>query len=172
MKQSATGSGTPLLLTETEETRENIMRLRRDSWHYRLVNWGFTGEFNISENLCTYFWQVVLSMIMAMGVVAVGLVIAFIVYMVCLHYPWALWTDAIGSNFIINVFYSMAWIGGGLFLRNTLDDMDLLGPEIKCLTPSGEPKPPKEPGLVSQFIKAKKDKFCPNIEFVDGDDNE
>ena len=40
------------------------LNFNKNSWHYRLVNY-FYNDWNISHNLCGYFWQVVFSLFVA-----------------------------------------------------------------------------------------------------------
>ncbi len=42
------------------------MDIRKNSWHYRWIEWlyGF-WDGNVSTNLCAYFWQIVLTILLA-----------------------------------------------------------------------------------------------------------
>ena len=53
-----------------------MLKFSKKSWHYRLVGAIFY-EHNIADNICTYFWRVLFSMVFVCCLVVAGLFITF-----------------------------------------------------------------------------------------------
>lgn len=119
------------------------MKVCKKAWHYRVLT-GTTG-FKPSQSLCGYFWQVMFATFFAAPIILtlVG------VYVLGAGALWA----AQKALQPVGAFLGWAW----------------------RLIPKRQPKPqewrtvppPKEPGLLRSWIKAKKDRVCPLIEFTD-----
>jgi hypothetical protein len=117
-------------------TKRKYMKIKRSRWHYRLLNW-FT-EGNVPTNLCSYFWNLIgrLIFILMLSGVALGALYAAVKY-----WQQALLTAGfiLGLTLIIiGSFYLGEWLRG---------------------------RRKSKPGLVMSFLKAKKDKVCPLLEF-------
>ena len=115
------------------------MRISTDSWHYRLIDF---LDFNHPRNLCAYFWKVVLSALLGI-LFSAGLVTFFggpIWYWINPEYPLAL--------AVIAGVHEVALV---CFFIPTL--------------PERESKPPKPPGLIKSWLKAKHNKICSLLEF-------
>lgn len=145
------------------------MKISKNSWHYWLVR--EIGEFyDPSNSLCVYFWQVVWSIFKTM-------VIACFVLLLALLLSFPLWqffvTLPLGAENSLALFnaivYSAILIG---FLCSWLVDLIEYCQEkrqeklYKKLRQS-EPVKPKQPSLLTAYIQAKKEKFCPTIQFTD-----
>jgi hypothetical protein len=102
------------------------MKISRKSWHYRFLKWMRCSP--IPDNLCGYFWVVVLA----------GLAIA-----------------AIST---VAVVLSPIWVPAWVYCK-LQDRFDEKFPPKE--------KPAREPGLLRQWLKAKKDRVCPLLEWTE-----
>jgi hypothetical protein len=107
------------------DTQGGRMKISARSWHYRWMRWFYadTLDNHVPRSLCTYFWALVFSPLVAL---AVG---AFAIALLTILLP------------VLGV--------GELHDRRQRKRGHL---------------PPKGPGLVRSFVKAKKRKICPLIE--------
>lgn len=148
--------------------------VRKSSWHYRLLD-GYS-PIHIASNVCTYFWQVVIwtaSVIILVPSTIVAVVLPPV--LLYLGDP-ALEQLAELSNIvelwimICSVIGIVAW-----FLAAGALTLFILGTIVRLIVglfPDRDPfderrVPTKEPGLFRQWMKAKKEKMCPLIEFTD-----
>jgi len=128
------------------------MKVSTNSWHYRLIDW---LDFNHCRNLCAYFWQAVLAVVLATVVFPVAGVFTLVVATMPLwhmfHWNFAITVFAIGAAFIEIIVL--------LFLLRTIvkdrHEEEMLAGERESL----------EPSLAYSWLKAKHDKICPLIEF-------
>ena len=129
------------------------MEIRKNSWHYWFYKFADGGRYTSSTNLCRYFWRVVLGLLLATlcCAVVVGLV------------------GGAGLLFYLHTAASFMVLGaigvvvGLCFLAshisNKLEDRRWAAGYVK-------PKP----GLLRSYLKAKKDKVCPIVTFVNTTD--
>lgn len=147
------------------------MKVNMNSWHYRLIENFLDGS--PSNSLCVYFWQVVLRLVVggAMGLAMWGffggLASAFIV-----KFGWIdpattpvwikLLAAGLGAFLVLAVFLVVLLIIGFTIygvvaafktLRTMFEQWD-------------EKRPEKDDNLIVAFVKAKKRKVCPMIEFT------
>ena len=131
------------------------MQVSSSSWHYRV--WQFTHENPEKAkptNLCRYFWRIFFTITIPACIVGLALAgVAWLIYLFATH-PWALVWTILGVGLFVAVCYSG--------YRYDLREKRLK--EERRLLP---PEPPKEPGLVRSFLKAKKQKMCPLITVVE-----
>ena len=131
------------------------MKIKKDSWHYRFIKW--TGK-DPSPNLCNYFWQVVGP---PLFVTLIALLLVIAVAGMIFEHGWSLlWMiplGLLGGAVLILIIASVAL--GYETLREKY-----FGPK-----PVKEPKPEKEkkPNIFIEWLKAKKAKVCPILEFED-----
>lgn len=114
------------------------MKIRKSSWHYKIVE--MTSDGNVPANLCGYFWRLVLGLVAIASLLGM---LGFIGWLTYEKWPWSI--IAIGVTVL--VFGSIMWAFG---LCSHLPN-----------------RPSSEPGLFRQWLKAKKDKVCPLIEYVE-----
>lgn len=149
------------------------MKVNKNSWHYRLLTgdiFGIQGvnSWNVNSYLCLYFWQVVfmllwkgvalffltpfvinslliLPLVSTLGVITTGVIVQGDTGLTVLV-----------MELIVIIVFVIVWAGLSLytFLK---DKTDLVGVVEK------------EPNLFVEYIKAKKNKLCPTIEFVEED---
>lgn len=135
------------------------MKISKSSWHYWLVS-KFNSEYDIPHSLCPYVRKVISSIIWAfIAACAIGAMIWFFLATPVMFWMAKAGWIVVGADTLkVGVVSQAVWlfcIGG--FLVN------LAREKYKDRNQS---KPEKAPGLISSYIKAKKDKFCPTIEFV------
>ena len=123
------------------------MDISRNSLHYKMVNTVFDFP---AENLCLYFWQAVWAFLtLSATVLAVPCFAA--VFLILMLSPLL-------QFFVPFDFGELVFAGGVI--------------DIMILTAfwSGYRKefyPPQAPGVIGSYIKAKKDKVCPTITFIE-----
>lgn len=123
------------------------MQISKNSWAYRVCVWAYP-----SNSLCVFFWQVVWSLMLWPILGAIALLAIFvllclpIISILSLFISYEFSHDFIGSGFIILVIeLGVAFIFGLTFIIDRY----------------------KYKVIVPQHIKAKKEKICPVIEFVE-----
>lgn len=123
------------------------MKIRKDSWHYKLYEKSYS-EHRFPEsntNLCKYFWRVIGgTILLAFQVASVCIVLGAIGF---LFYKYTLIS--------VSVVAVIAAIVGLYVLYNISDRKHAPGYQ--------EP----EPGLLRSYVRAKKDRVCPLITFVE-----
>lgn len=150
------------------------MKISKDSWHYKMLTNRFmflTGwyGFNISRSLCLYFWQVVFRFLSgvsvalaATGPIVLGLDIAT---------GFIQTIGGLGLQTFLNTWAALGIFTGLMAIAYAIlivlafvaEGVDTISQRI----PSREKK--KEPSLLVSYVKAKKDKVCPVLEFTDGE---
>ena len=161
-------------------------------WHYKLVQyvWGRSyfnswgdPKYPRRISLCTYFWSVVLSIFIypvsiiwhtrvvqnhedlskAIGIwILISTFIQFFIVVLAGLSEW--WWIGLAIFF--------GGIGAGAGVAGAIIGIENLYNRIKCYRRKkyGEfVRKPRKPSLIKEFIKAKKNKVCPCIEFVDED---
>jgi hypothetical protein len=121
------------------------MEIRKSAWHYKLFTTSFESGFSAAteSNFCSYFWRVVGGMLKILCVIVVAL---------CL---------LLGIGYMI--FQFPLYCAGGAFAAIAV----INAPRVVNLVRGGASK---EPGLLRAYLRARKDKICPLITFVDDDD--
>lgn len=176
------------------------MKMRKDSWHYKLNSsdtWTFgfiSGEMYMNDkysgkiSLCVYFWLTVFScmfaVIRALSLAVAGLLILFAVWMFVLA-PWLMYIDIISLLFTDDVIFGFtktselvtinfillaihAFLAFQLCKENGMEWWPSYLKWVPALfRKESSPKKQKQPSLLKAYIKAKKDKVCPLIEFED-----
>ena len=149
------------------------MKVNKNSWHYRLLTgdiFGIQGvnSWNVSSSLCLYFWQVVF-MLLWKGV-ALFFLTPFVINSL-LILPLVSTLGLITTGVIVQgdtgltvlvmeliVIIVFVLVLAGLSLYTFLKDKTDLADVVE-----------KDPNLFVEYIKAKKNKLCPIIEFVEGE---
>ena len=149
------------------------MKVNKNSWHYRLLTgdiFGIQGvnSWNVSSSLCLYFWQVVF-MLLWKGV-ALFFLTPFVINSL-LILPLVSTLGLITTGVIVQgdtgltvlvmeliVIIVFVIVLAGLCLYTFLKDKTDLADVVE-----------KDPNLFVEYIKAKKNKLCPIIEFVEGE---
>ena len=125
------------------------MKVKRSSWHYKLGLLGDTEPYN--DNLCRYFWRLV-------GRLAIFLVFLFLALYVPFFVGYLVYLFCVGP-FISNVI-----MASFVVLSIALSTMVIKVFRKKLGKPIGTFG---ENNIVVEYIKAKKRKVCPIIEYVD-----
>ncbi|QYN80546.1 hypothetical protein [Kosakonia phage Kc304] len=161
------------------------MQIKRDSWHYKLNMFYSNREWNIPTSLCPYFWKTAFFTLFAFIKASAVCIVAW-----CMGNSLTVWLlSKIGvvlSSTVVavpSVFVGLIMIAtigavcfgiafGAHWLTEWVKDYleERKYQKEKERRESGIP--PKEPSLMMSFIKAKKSKFCPSIEFVDAEKSE
>ena len=119
------------------------MKVKRSSWHCKIINFGSYFE-NKHDNLCNYFWRAVLK-------------IAVLVYLITLF-------TMLGYHFFTSP----------QLIPNTIMVIFLISIVIVPIISihyirkiKGEPVKLSCENILYEFLKAKKRKVCPLIEYID-----
>jgi len=121
------------------------MKISKSSWHYRL--WGrLSDEYKPPRDLCHYFWSIVSNIVLVLMMLAVILgIVGWLLYAI-ITMPIIGW---VVIGFICSaIVFPIIVIGGLRKLRGS---------------------PIWMPGsdVLSEFIRAKKQRVCPLIEYMD-----
>lgn len=145
------------------------MKINRNSWHYKAAMFGQKSRNDIRENLCDYTEQVLWGMFgFAFCCVMAGVLVAGVGFML-LYLPvkaylvvestW--WLFTLLPHFVAIGLFSRAY-----YKETHVDDIPkavrFLFKEVGWKANKGS-----SPNIFIEYIKAKKSKFCPRLEFVD-----
>lgn len=129
------------------------MKVNKNSWHYKILTERFCFmegwyECYISGSLCLYFWQVMFRLFLGVGL---GLLVVS---------PLFSWTiillgldpSVLGATGVLVLIMGLTATSAAIYIG-----MEFIVSKEK------------EPNLVVEYIKSKKNKVCPIIEFVEKD---
>ena len=118
------------------------MKINRKSWHYRW-NKGFYSYFH-PDNLCEYFWKTVFSLALPMAIISIMILLFVLLVNSAITDPWG---ALIGISAVGSLIFPIIAI---VLLRYYF-------PSTKT----------KQERLVGEYLKAKKNRICPMIEYYD-----
>lgn len=123
-----------------------MMQVSRQSWHFRFLS---AMQCRPPSNLCSYFWMVVLHMALVVFFVALGVAMMGLIFspILAIWFKWAEQVVIVGYVIWIAIL-SVGW----LMYRGWRE------------TQKGYVKGPD--GLAVAWVKAKKAKVCPLIEYT------
>lgn len=122
------------------------MQIKRSAWHSKISNLG-KDYHKSNDNLCIYFWRFVLRCICLL--VGIPIAIFAMWLLICSYFSnpmWPAWTILLLFFYSLVLFPALAIC----FVRGRLGK----SPEM----PYGN--------IVTEYIKAKKEKICPIIEYI------
>ncbi|BBC78157.1 membrane protein [Escherichia phage EcS1] len=157
------------------------MQIKRNSWHYKLnMFYCNNSEWRIPTSLCPYFWKTLFFTCFASFK---ALIIGFFAWF--LGHEIAIWLasyigihlgtiGAIVPGVIVGAIMLATTIAVGLgiafgthwvyeYIKDYFEERRYRKRRERI--ESGVPE--KEPSLLVSFIKAKKSKYCPSLEFID-----
>ncbi|QHJ79077.1 MAG: hypothetical protein [Caudoviricetes sp.] len=170
------------------------MKINQNSWHYRLMKF---YDCTVPQYLCGYFWKTVMLTMISISLILV--VLACMVFLLFapgqilteinfLEFEWA-WSQLpamIGASLIIDaatcaVFFVLvyglsstirfdvnSWILGR-FGKNYDEIVRDRRRTRTARAQAREYERQHNPGLIRAMLRAKKQKFCPHLEFVKND---
>ena len=141
------------------------MKIKRDSWHYKL-NCKFNGEWRMEQirSLCPYFWTTVLHL--ALITLFSGLVATVVTILIIplIHYFLIELTNENALDLVdvgVTCYILVAVIVSFLCMCLTVNKgVTTIKNKIDKI-----PRKKTEPNLFFEYLKAKKEKICPVIEF-------
>ena len=131
------------------------MNINKSSFHYKLAKLASDGA--VPNNLCAYFWLAVFGAFLYFLVVIVVILAGFCV--VSIGLAW--WSYAFQVPAIIGGVLSAGVLFAFLMMRIAERKED-----ERWALMGEDPIPEKEPGLIMAYLKAKKEKVCPILNFV------
>lgn len=150
------------------------MNINTSSWHYRYNVWRTTEWKTKSKNtLCSYFWFTIFNLFVAVLVGAFAIAVLFlggdlinaVVYkwfsVNCDTFPYY-------SGYLVYIVYGVIFWGITILGSIGIAFLVVSVSELKqwvCNKMNSTPK--KNDGLILSWVKAKKNKLCPLINFVE-----
>ena len=131
------------------------MDFNKSSWHYRLVS----AYSMPSSNLCNYFWQIILYLIIS--IIFISFLIFLIVSLIC------------AILFVINIFLiDINWIDNkfsesSLYLWFIISLFFFIEVFFMLFNKIKSNKSEKKKNILVELISAKKNKYCPKINWID-----
>ncbi len=141
------------------------MKISKDSWHYRLF---CRANVMPSSSLCIYFWQAVFLLTQNILLAIAGLFIVSIgLSPLALLFDVDVPANVVSTSilFWIAILICVAVVVVPETVRKSLMLIGRAKNKVRVYAMPDEK--PKEPSLVTEWLKAKKDKVCPVIEFKD-----
>jgi hypothetical protein len=137
------------------------MKVNTRSWHYSIAEIVFDYP---SHSLCVYFWQVVWAMLLvpALCIILAAAIATIVVLLVLPIWQW--WAGDVRS---LQIFSAMCWIALGLITRSIA--LESAGRKFNTpwwATALTKRKENTKPSLLAEYIRAKRDKICPRIDFT------
>jgi hypothetical protein len=149
----------------------NVVKINVDSWHYKMLANRFMflppkDGYNISRSLCGYFWQVVFRFFtgLAVPLILLSPLVAIPTIELGLEPTTFLWLAMAAVGLVASA-------GGALMLAVALSlgTLALIGEALSRISNKIQKlggDEPTRPNLAVEYIKAKKNKVCPVLEFV------
>jgi hypothetical protein len=134
------------------------MTVRKSSWHYRLWKLG-RESYSEPRDLCRYFWH--LTLIKIVGPLTL-ISLVFVGIGALLYVIWGHPTETALITFAAIV--GIGLLAGVVWLVERMIERHRVQRRLQQLAP---PKPPKEPNILWEYLKARKRKVCPLITVVD-----
>lgn len=132
------------------------MKISKKSWHYRFLR---AQRYAVPTSLCPYFWAVVFEALKMLVIGAILIALAAIVAMILFVTPIGYMFDAswvtekeMGASV---AFWAM------IIIMATVEGTRRFYRRLR----QKRAATPKEPNIVTAYIKARKEKICPTLEF-------
>lgn len=133
------------------------MNISTKSWHYRLIRF-HDYDPRSRKSLCSYFWLVVWAFLLTVFKTVVWCTIFYMLGFVTIYLPVSLIWEYSQEGLAVLIFE-------GIILTVVLYLRFIHGLVVGMLERNEKPRPMKEPGLISSYVKARKSKFCPTLTF-------
>lgn len=152
------------------------MYLNQNSISAKLYRWYYNTDV-MPENLCPYFWQLVL-----MWVTIVPFSIYALPFLIFTKFEKCSWGERFGVSFVFYILLGITLLGVYhlvklyyILINMTTDNLIGVGAMlIICITAfiinykwngSKTSGKEKEPSIIKEFVKAKYNKYCPKIDW-------
>lgn len=144
------------------------MNIKRTSWHYKLHNFWDEGRVPRDMTLCGYFWKTVWLLVCSITIIVVAPLIASLLLVAVAGIALTLVGIQPPDPTTLAGFFTCIVVGAVACLVVTgavAAFIKLKGkPHAKELSTNWKER---EPSLLEKYLKARKDKYCPLIEFID-----
>lgn len=137
------------------------MKINTSSWHYKLVT-----ELNgyAENNLCGYMRQIAGALI---GIVIIAFFAIMVTWATLVPIWQALFQQGVREAVFIAYLFWYVFVGE-VFIKYSKSQLRHDGKWYN--EPLWHTTKERKPSLIAAYINAKKQKICPTIEFVSGDD--
>lgn len=148
-----------------------MSEIKKSSLNYKMISLFFEPSYN----LCVYFWQGVLSILLMiiMGFISLFMFVVLVVSPILavalfVYSPFAEYMDSLPNDHLLA---SLVAVGFILILAGIIfglfNGARRLTKCIKHRWGNGVASAPRQPSLVSEYFRAKKEKICPTITFLE-----
>lgn len=131
------------------------MIIKKTSWHYKLLTW---LDFTPNRSLCPYVRQILAALAIVVFL-AVGAVAMFWVFV------WSPLHVLAALAGVVSITPNQLAVGLIAWAIYTLAGVIIGGKYMRVKYRERNPVVEKEPNIVVAYIKAKKDKICPTLNF-------
>lgn len=160
------------------------MKLSKKSWHYRLNLLYVDEHYDIPRNLCPYFWRTVWYTLALIPALILSIPTLIIIAFTKEKWDGLVKAAGIGTLVITALSIVISMVAMWWFFPAKEDDglgavliifggvgwtILLIAAMIKISDWTKERNQKREPGLIISFLKAKKEKLCPKIEWEEED---
>jgi hypothetical protein len=133
------------------------MKINKNSIHYKIASLVCSPKI-VPNSLCLYFWKVVLGLVVILGGIVVVCLVLFLISTVLLQFFFEdLEVHALTGGFILVML--LGAILSDIRTKRKIEEEYLRQENMLPTT--------KEDNLLVAWIKAKKAKVCPQLEFYD-----
>lgn len=144
------------------------MKIKKNSWHYLLLN----AISDVPNTLCAYIGKFIeIIVVLSIALYIVGSIVSFPFMVWFVDYNTVGWIGKISMMTGFSVlFIFIVGIGAGIYQFVAANWDQFVTDKLPQLPRNDEP----ETGmwyLTKQWLKAKKDKVCPLLEFTDDKEN-
>lgn len=138
------------------------MDIKKSSWHYKLVD--FMCDYH-SRSLCDYVWQVIRSVIVVLLVIVFFMAITGVIGGLILDKAFSY--DSPSLLLMVTLLPVVGAITLSVVGALCFGVIYYTDNYFKQRTKLKEGMKPKPDGILTAYIKAKKEKLCPQLKFVD-----
>ena len=145
------------------------MKISRASWHYRFLLWTY-GKWRVPNNLCPYVDKLLLAILVSPFVFAwkaTNLLGKFLVAFeslalsasAALYIVWRSWVGILAGHVVVYGDLAAIVLAGKLY--EWVGEHGYFHRQTKFV----QPKKPRQPTLLEEWLRAKHRRICPMLEF-------
>lgn len=144
------------------------MEINKNSWHFKILTAKPFDPETLPRSLCSYFWAVVFAFWTR---VAIGAVVGAIIFIFTVFPAYGVAILIKTEYFSIDHFLALFSLLGIIGAMSILIGVFKVKEKYDRLYSSHPLKSAVRESLILQFLKSKKDKVCPTINYIDSKEN-
>lgn len=144
------------------------MKINKNSFTYKLVGMWYPS-YNMPRTLCALVFALMVSFIATVLVVAFGVITIFILGAVLFVTPVQSWLGTLEDTAILVLSFFL-WLAVGILSLAIYRQSDHYKKSTDLLAPfkiATEKNSETKPSIIREYLKARKEKWCPTVEYVD-----